>query len=173
MGSGTYDKINEMNDSAVVTETQSDLKPRSRSRLSIKLSKFGLRKRTGSSGATLEDQYNGNSLVSPTDSLQSPSEELISPDSEVALEDVAMMQPQLRQPNHTFKAAGSSSSSRSPASAIVAPFNYNPHQVKRNTSYVSSLGRKKEVEPSSGESDVTDNQKMSVSQTNSAMVTLV
>ena len=86
-----------------------------------------------------------------------------------------MMQPQLRQPNHTFKPPTSSSNSgtsRSPASAIVAPFNYNPNQVKRNTSYVSSLGRKKEVEANSEESDVVD-QKMTVSQTNSAMVTLV
>ena len=104
-----------------------------------------------------------------TESLQSP-EDLLTPDSDQALDDVAMMQPQLRQPNHTFKAP---TNNRSPASAIVAPFNYNPNQVKRNTSYVSSLGRKKEVEASSAESDVTDNQKMSVSQTNSAMVTLV
>ena len=78
------------------------------------------------------------------------------------------MQPQLRQPNHTFKPP----TSRSPASAIVAPFNYNPNQVKRNTSYVSSLGRKKEMEASSGESHAVD-QKMTASQTNSAMVTLV
>ena len=154
-----------------VTESQSELKPRSRSRLSIKLSKFGLKRRTGSIGGTLEDQYNGNTLVSPTESLQSPSEEVLTPDSDQAPEDVAMMHPQHRQPNHTFKPP---SNSRSPASAIVAPFNYNPHQVKRNTSYVSSLGRKKEAEPSSGESDVTDHQKqMTVSQTNSAMVTLV
>ena len=35
--SGTYDKINEMTDSPNITQPQSDLKPRSRSRLSIKL----------------------------------------------------------------------------------------------------------------------------------------
>ena len=205
--SGTYDKINEMNDSAVgekenlfyifyifyltkcfisVNEnqclSQSELKPRSRSRLSIKLSKFSLRRRTGEGGrASLEDQVNGNTPVSPTESLQSPSDGLGNPVSPLSpssgsdaaeVEEVAAMQPQSRQPNHTFKPPTTTSTSRSPASAIVAPFNYNPNQVKRNTSYVSSLGRKKEVEASSGESDVVD-QKMTVSQTNSAMVTLV
>ena len=39
---------------------------------------------------------------------------------------------------------------RSPASAIVAPFNYKPSPaaaaVKRNTSYVSSIGRRREEE---------------------------
>ena len=163
------------------SQSQLELKPRSRSRLSIKLSKFSLRRRTGDGGrGTLEDQFNGNTPVSPTESLQSPSDELgnsvspVSPGSDgVEVEDVPMMQPQLRQPNHTFKPPSSTStSSRSPASAIVAPFNYNPNQVKRNTSYVSSLGRKKEVEASSEESDVVD-QKMTASQTNSAMVTLV
>ena len=155
------------------SQSQSELKPRSRSRLSIKLSKFSLRRRTGGEGGRgsledREDQVNGNTPVSPTESLQSPSDDLSPGSDGVEGEDVANMQPQLRQPNHTFKPP----TSRSPASAIVAPFNYNPNQVKRNTSYVSSLGRKKEVEASSGESDVVD-QKMTVSQTNSAMVTLV
>merc|ERR1712117_105154 len=179
--SGTYDKINEMTDSPTMTQTE--LKPRSRSRLSIKLGKFSLKKKS-----SMDDHVNGNTPLSP----ESPSDELgnsiqiVSPsdsDPPTSLNDDAMdngdeikMHPQLRQPNHTFK----SSTNRSPASAIVAPFNYNPPsqsgvQLKRNTSYVSSLGRKKE-EPSSSESDVQpaeqDQKKMSGSLTNSAMVTL-
>jgi len=62
-------------------------------------------------------------------------------------------------------------SNRSPASAIVAPFNYTPHPstVKRNTSYVSSIGRRREEEPSSDE----DKKKFCGQQTSSTMVTLV
>jgi hypothetical protein len=68
-------------------------------------------------------------------------------------------------------------SNRSPASAIVAPFNYKPSPgsaaaVKRNTSYVSSIGRRREEEQTS-----SDEEKKKFSgpgqQTSSAMVTLV
>ena len=175
--SGTYDKINEMVDSP--TLPQPELKPRSRSRLSIKLSKFSLKKKS-----SIEDQTNGN-VLSPDSESVSPSDEMgnslqiVSPD-EAAVGHVnaeaIKMNPQSRQPNLTFKSPGSN---RSPASAIVAPFNYNPHQagaqLKRNTSYVSSLGRKREEAPSSEESETADcNQKlMNTSLTNSAMVTLV
>merc|ERR1719450_101885 len=184
--SGTYDKINEMTDSANISQSQShtDLKPRSRSRLSIKLSKFSLKKKS-----SMDDQYNGNTPLSP----ESPSDELgnsiqiVSPsDSDTTspiIDNAAdiKMHPQLKQPNHTFK----SPQNRSPASAIVAPFNYNPPtsatsgvQLKRNTSYVSSLGRKREEHQASEDSDVQNvdcDQKMtgSGSMTNSAMVTLV
>jgi len=181
--SGTYDKINEMADSPNISHPQPELKPRSRSRLSIKLSKFSLKKKS-----SVEDKANGNALSPDTDP-GSPNDELgnniqiVSPSSEGSeaatspvTAEAIRMSPQPRQPNLTFKSPGSS---RSPASAIVAPFNYNPHQagaqLKRNTSYVSSLGRKREEQPSSEESDAVDcDQKlMNASLTNSAMVTLV
>ena len=183
--SGTYDKINEMTDSPNITQPQSDLKPRSRSRLSIKLSKFSLKKKS-----SMDDQANGNTPLTP----ESPSDELgnsitiVSPsDSDpVSPNDPAndiVMQPRLKQPNHTF----GSSTNRSPASAIVAPFNYNPPtnnqvgvKLVRNTSYVSSLGRKREEAASSSESDhqqqqciAGDDHKVTSNMTNSAMVTLV
>ena len=208
--SGTYDKINEMADTvnmgqmadsnvraAVSTsQSQTELKPRSRSRLSIKLSKFSLKKKS-----SMDDQTNGNAALSPTDSdivivsptsdelgnsiqIVSPSdsEHQLSPQEEV---DTIKMHPQFKQPNHTgFKP---SSSNRSPASAIVAPFNYNPNQaaatnLKRNTSYVSSLGRKREVGDGGSEESVVTHggddhegskQSNNASMTNSAMVTLV
>ena len=63
--------------------------------------------------------------------------------------------------------------SRSPASAIVAPFNYKPSPaaaaVKRNTSYVSSIGRRREEEVTASEEE----EEMKILQTSSAMVTLV
>lgn len=181
--SGTYDKINEMADSPNISQPQPELKPRSRSRLSIKLSKFSLKKKS-----SVEDKANGN-ILSPDTDPASPNDELgnniqiVSPSSEGSeaatspvTAEAIRMSPQPRQPNLTFKSPGTS---RSPASAIVAPFNYNPHQagaqLKRNTSYVSSLGRKREEQPSSEESDALDcDQKlMNASLTNSAMVTLV
>ena len=182
--SGTYDKINEMTDSPSIQQPQPELKPRSRSRLSIKLSKFSLKKK-----GSVEDQANGNALSPDTDPC-SPSDELgnsiqvVSPSSEGSeaaspvTAEAIKMNPQPRQPNLTFKAPGTN---RSPASAIVAPFNYNPHQagvqLKRNTSYVSSLGRRREEQPSSEESDAQpadcDQKLMNASLTNSAMVTLV
>ena len=178
-----------MTDSANISQSQShtNLKPRSRSRLSIKLSKFSLKKKS-----SMDDQYNGNTPLSP----ESPSDELgnsiqiVSPSDSDPCSPITdngpadiKLHPQLKQPNHTFK----SPQNRSPASAIVAPFNYNPPasttsgvQLKRNTSYVSSLGRKREEHHQSSEdSDVQNNvdceQKMtgSGSMTNSAMVTLV
>ena len=188
--SGTYDKINELVDTAgPAAAAQTELKPRSRSRLSIKLGKFSLKKKSSLEERDT-DLVNGNagqqqlSPASPSDELGNSIQILSGSESDTVTTPPAALSnttpdtvdmrshaPQLQQPNHT---SGTGAGFRkSPASAIVAPFNYNPHQVKRNTSYVSSLGRKKEVEPSSGESDVTDNQKMSVSQTNSAMVTLV
>ena len=176
--SGTYDKINELSDTTNLTQSQSqqELKPRSRSRLSIKLSKFSLKKKS-----SMDDQTNGNAL-SPDSDVTSPSDELgnsiqiVSPsDSETLISptDTDMrMNPQFKQPNHTFKP-----SNKSPASAIVAPFNYNPNQagvnLKRNTSYVSSLGRKREVAGSEESVSQTPEQDPKQSMTNSAMVTLV
>merc|ERR1719245_1037801 len=114
----------------------------------------------------MDDHYNGNTPLSP----ESPSDELgnsiqivspsdsdpCSPTTDNGPTDVKL-HPQLKQPNHTFK----SPQNRSPASAIVAPFNYNPPtsatsgvQLKRNTSYVSSLGRKREEHQASEDSDV-------------------
>jgi hypothetical protein len=65
-------------------------------------------------------------------------------------------------------------SNRSPASAIVAPFNYKPSPasaaVKRNTSYVSSIGRRREEELTASEEEEEKNFQQ---QTSSAMVTLV
>ena len=55
----------------------------------------------------------------------------------------------------------------------MAPFNYKPSPVaaavKRNTSYVSSIGRRREEEVTASEEE----EEMKILQTSSAMVTLV
>merc|ERR1712025_400782 len=147
----------------------------SRSRLSMKLSKFSLKRRgTGS----MEDQVNGNTPVSPEEPLSPDglgnSIAVMSPNDSELLTPDEMDRPSSVSPNpesgdsmstgpdevklpsrnqtSTFR-----SPNRSPASAIVAPFNYTPStaavQLKRNTSYVSSIGRKREDAPSGEDSD--------------------
>jgi len=195
--SGTYEKISEDQDlsNQVNNSKVEEIKPRSRSRLSIKLSKFSLKRRgTGS----IEDQVNGNTPVSPDEpqstaddlgnsiSVLSPNDsELLTPEGPERpgsispnVESVDSMStgpdevkpPMQPSRNPTFR-----SPNRSPASAIVAPFNYIPSssavQLKRNTSYVSSIGRKREDIPSSEDSD--GEKKLFASQTSSTMVTLV
>lgn len=198
--SGTYEKISDdlqqSNHTQIQNSKTEEIKPRSRSRLSMKLSKFSLKRRgTGS----MEDQVNGNTPVSPEEPLSpdylgnsiavlSPNDtELLTPDDtdrpdsdsvspniesgdsmSTGPDEVKLpMQPPRTQ---TFR-----SPNRSPASAIVAPFNYTPStvavQLKRNTSYVSSIGRKREDIPSGEDSD--GEKKMLGSQTSSTMVTLV
>jgi len=156
--SGTYEKINASNDTILSARSETELKPRSKSRLSMKLSKFSLKRRS--------DQVNGNTaeLVSPT----SPGS--LSPGSDP---DTAMS----TGPDLEF-----SGPARKPASAIVAPFNYVPTvqnqneagpgavQLKRNTSYVSSIGRRREE----GQAEqAVDPKSILVSNTSSTMVTLV
>jgi hypothetical protein len=168
--SGTYEKLNtdQLTTSVVPLTTNKELKPRSRSRLSIKLSKFGLSKKK-------EDTANGNSAQSAgspdTDELGNSYPALSSPGSNVdsptdnigELADcVAIVAShEQRTAAHPFRSSSSASSSRgSLAAAVVAPFNYTPSsstaaahdveriksaaQIKRNSSYVSSMGRKRE-----------------------------
>ena len=203
--SGTYDKINELVDTAGPSPAtaQTELKPRSRSRLSIKLGKFSLKKKSSLEERDT-DLYNGNagqqqlmSPASPSDELGNSIQILSGSESDSVTTPIAALSnttpdtvdmrshaPQLQQPNHTSGAGFR----KSPASAIVAPFNYNPPsaaasavQLKRNTSYVSSLGRRREEPPSGGggaedgdqEAECEQQKLMNGSLTNSAMVTLV
>jgi len=195
--SGTYEKISEPPSQSNTTLLQNskteEIKPRSRSRLSMKLSKFSLKRRgTGS----MEDQVNGNTPVSPEEPLSPDglgnSIAVLSPNDSELLTPEDMDRPNSVSPNpesgdsmstgpdevklptrnqtSTFR-----SPNRSPASAIVAPFNYTPSSaavhLKRNTSYVSSIGRKREDAPSGEDSD--GEKKLFGSQTSSTMVTLV
>jgi hypothetical protein len=213
--SGTYEKLTEK---PKTPEPKAE-KPRSRSRLSIKLSKFSLKRR----GANVEDQMNGNTPLSPedkwcTDELGnsiSPTEPLTS-----NLPSPGRIGSGDQNPCETDRASESSESmstgpdhdsldgrrhsrlshhqdqehtadlkrngriptptkgffSGSP-SAIVTPFNYTPSptsataaaaaQLKRNASYVSSMGRKRE-----GAGSQEDVEKKGYG-TSSSMVTLV
>ena len=205
--SGTYDKINELVDTAGPgpAAAQTELKPRSRSRLSIKLGKFSLKKKSSLEERDT-DLVNGNagqqqlSPASPSDELGNSIQILSGSESDTVTTPPAALSnttpdtvdmrshaPQLQQPNHTSSGTGGGFR-KSPASAIVAPFNYNPPsaaasavQLKRNTSYVSSLGRRREEPPSGGggaedgdqEAECEQQKLMNGSLTNSAMVTLV
>jgi len=200
--SGTYEKLTEKTKNP---EPKAD-KPRSRSRLSIKLSKFSLKRR----GANVEDQMNGNTPLSPEDKWTDDLGNSISPteDTTPTQEEIVAS---LQNPCETDQASESSESmstgpdhdsprrqsrlsqetdrprngriptptkaffSGSP-SAIVTPFNYTPsptglskdaQQLKRNASYVSSMGRKKE-----GQASQEDVAKKGF-ETSSSMVTLV
>ncbi len=161
--SGTYEKLNtdQLVPPAGATQPK-EMKARSRSRLSIKLSKFGLTKRRD------DDQANGNHHLQPA---QSPDEldELGNNLPRDALDsglahpaDAALsVTTTTTAAGRSFRSSSSVSSSRgSLAAAVVAPFNYTPSssssngggleriksaaQIKRNSSYVSSMGRRQE-----------------------------
>ena len=169
--SGTYEKLSEPNTTTDPKET----KPRSRSRLSIKLSKFGLKRK-----GTAEDQVNGNTPVSPDDLGNTIGSELNSPNDEALLtpeEFLRLSSPVEPEPGQS---ESSESMSTGPDQDVdkrsYPPFAYSsnpvkPAAVKRNTSYVSSLGRKTDGIPSD-ESDGEKN-KTKFSNTSSSVVTLV
>jgi hypothetical protein len=194
--SGTYEKISEelqqSNQTQIQNSKTEEIKPRSRSRLSMKLSKFSLKRRgTGS----MEDQVNGNTpCVSPEEPISpdylgnstavlSPNDtELLTPDDTDSVspniesgDSMSTGPDEVKLPMQPPRTQTFRSPNRSPASAIVAPFNYTPTtaavQLKRNTSYVSSIGRKREDNPSGEDSD--GEKKLLGSQTSSTMVTLV
>ena len=190
--SGTYEKLTTDPATTVDGRPSSELrdtKPRSRSRLSIKLSKFGLKRR-----GTVEDQVNGNTPVSPEsdDLANSLASDLISPgdDETSTLAVDPAPKPELRCRSESSESMSTGPDhdgaekkppiNRSPASAVVQPFNYTPSsaaaameriknaQVKRNSSYVSSMGRRQEessADPSGG--------KKGYGNTSSSVVTLV
>jgi hypothetical protein len=172
--SGTYEKLN-MDDQVMTSAAalSKELKPRSRSRLSIKLSKFGL----SSSKKKGEDTANGNcqSAGSPdTDELGNNSYPVLSSPGSSHVESpmdnrgdfadsvgAVSNHEQRTTATHPFRSSSASSSRGSLAAAVVAPFNYTPSssstgtahdveriksaaQIKRNSSYVSSMGRKRE-----------------------------
>jgi hypothetical protein len=137
------------------------MKARSRSRLSIKLSKFGLTKRRD------DDQANGNHSQPaqspdidelgnnlPRDALDSG----LAHPADASLADQRTVMAATTAAGRSFRSSSSVSSSRgSLAAAVVAPFNYTPSstnggleriksaaQIKRNSSYVSSMGRRQE-----------------------------
>jgi len=153
--SGTYEKLTEGEETVEAVVVDGSKPPRSRSRLSMKLSKFSLKRRPSASTPTTspdaEDEVNGNT----TSRVPSCTSVSTGPD------DISGRPPLLPLSN------------RSPASAIVAPFNYKPSPaaaaVKRNTSYVSSIGRRREEELTASEEE----EEKKFQQTSSAMVTLV
>jgi hypothetical protein len=161
--SGTYEKLNTDQLAPPASAPQpKEMKARSRSRLSIKLSKFGLTKRRD------DDQANGNHSDQHHQPAQSPDEldELgnnllrgaldsgLAHQADAALSVVTAA----TVAGRSFRSSSSVSSSRgSLAAAVVAPFNYTPSssnggleriksaaQIKRNSSYVSSMGRRQE-----------------------------
>merc|ERR1711892_1662667 len=92
--SGTYEKISEDQNKSNQTQIQNakteEIKPRSRSRLSMKVSKLSLKRRgTGS----MEDQVNGNTPVSPEEPF-SPSDELGNSISVFSPNDSELMTPE-------------------------------------------------------------------------------
>jgi hypothetical protein len=155
---GTHEKLktDQLVPPAGATQPK-EMKARSRSRLSIKLSKFGLTKRRD------DDQANGNHSQPaqspdidelgnnlPRDALDSG----LAHPADAALSVVTAA----TAAGRSFRSSSSVSSSRgSLAAAVVAPFNYTPSstnggleriksaaQIKRNSSYVSSMGRRQE-----------------------------
>ncbi len=161
--SGTYEKLNtdQLAPPASATQQPKEMKARSRSRLSIKLSKFGLTKRRD------DDQANGNHHHQPAQSpdevdelgnnlLRDAAESSLANPADAALSVVTAA----TAAGRSFRSSSSVSSSRgSLAAAVVAPFNYTPSssstnggleriksaaQIKRNSSYVSSMGRRQE-----------------------------
>jgi len=157
--SGTYEKLTEGEETVEAVVVDGSKPPRSRSRLSMKLSKFSLKRRPSASTPTTspdqEDEVNGNTTMLTSSRVPSCTSVSTGPD------DISGRPPLLPLSN------------RSPASAIVAPFNYKPSPaaaaVKRNTSYVSSIGRRREEELTASEEE----EEKKFQQTSSAMVTLV
>jgi len=157
--SGTYEKLAEGDETVEAVVVDGSKPPRSRSRLSMKLSKFSLKRRPSSSTPTTspdqEDEVNGNTTMLTSSRVPSCNSVSTGPD------DISGRPPLLPLSN------------RSPASAIVTPFNYKPSPasaaVKRNTSYVFSIGRRREEELTASEEE----EEKKFQQTSSAMVTLV
>jgi hypothetical protein len=158
--SGTYEKLNTDQLAPPASAPQpKEMKARSRSRLSIKLSKFGLTKRRD------DDQANGNHHHQPAQSPDEldelgnnlPRDALDSGQAHPADAALSVMTAATAA-GRSFRSSSSVSSSRgSLAAAVVAPFNYTPSssnggleriksaaQIKRNSSYVSSMGRRQE-----------------------------
>jgi hypothetical protein len=159
--SGTYEKLNTDQPAPPASApAPKEMKARSRSRLSIKLSKFGLTKRRD------DDQANGNHHHQPAQSPDIdelgnnlPRDALDSGAAHPADAALSVMTATTAA-GRSFRSSSSVSSSRgSLAAAVVAPFNYTPSssssnggleriksaaQIKRNSSYVSSMGRRQE-----------------------------
>jgi len=181
--SGTYEKLTDPNieDTKLGGENTSttdgninaENKVRSRSRLSIKLSsRFGLKKRSAAAG-TAEDHMNGNTPVTPDADDLGNSVELLTPDDSTA-------STPRDDATTTNDEDGSMSSPRDESvDTLMGPpptlpgykLQQNKAKVRRNSSYVSSLGRKMEEGSVSSSEDVT--QSKSFSKTSSSVVTLV
>jgi len=180
--SGTYEKLTDpkIEDTKLESENTSttdgninpETKTRSRSRLSIKLSsRFGLKKRSAG-GGTAEDQMNGNTPVTPDPDDLGNSVEMSTPDDSTASTP--------RDYATTNDEDGSMSSPRDEAlDTLMGPpptlpgykAQQNKAKVRRNSSYVSSLGRKMEEGSVSSAEDVAKSK--SFSKTSSSVVTLV
>lgn len=200
--SGTYEKLTDTSipyggDSSATDGGKSATKQRTRSRLSMKLSsRFGLKKRSGSGletgNTTVEDAMNGNTAAE--DDLGNSVEHLASsPDYDE--DDSTISSP--RSCPEDLESPREEESSDTLMGPPPLPSNNKllnqPKQsatnIKRNSSYVSSLGRKLEDESSSGDSGnmtlsavqelstsmTTSSQqkKSSFSKTSSSVVTLV
>ena len=167
--SGTYEKINDPNttttsvDSAAAPEFK-EPKVRSRSRLSMKLSKFSLKRGKGS----VEDQVNGNTPVSPDDELGNNSGSSISPTEERLISPTEDLPHESRgSESSESMSTGPDSSDRTNRITYHAAEKLKNAQIKRNSSYVSSMGRKQEE-------DKKQQQQVEQKQfTSSSVVTLV
>ena len=215
--SGTYEKLSEgshpsapTSTSSATTSYSSDLKEtkaRSRSRLSIKLSKFGLKRKgaAASSNNTAEDRVNGNSTpVSPDElgnslgsdpGLGSPSLDDVDDLTLVGGGGGGVSSPVEESSGGESMSTGPDSATstqdhrRASPAAVVAPFNYRPQggavgamtehvrnaHLKRNSSYVSSMGRKQDSKEEMVNEEAvaaTEQRKIYVN-TSSSVVTLV
>lgn len=193
--SGTYEKLSGPTTTTTTAPTSqkssstdqketTTTKVRSRSRLSMKLSKFGLKRKGGGGGAASEDQVNGNTTpVSPDEqgnSLDDSEQDgLVSPGPDDV--DDLSSPVETSESMSTGPDGPEARQGRSPASAVVAPFNYRPSngqsssieqlrsaQLKRNSSYVSSMGRKQ-----ASKEEIDASERKGFVNTSSSVVTLV
>lgn len=200
--SGTYEKLTDTSipygaDSSAVDGGKSATKQRTRSRLSIKLSsRFGLKKRGGGidTAHTAEDAMNGNTTAILADTLGNSIEHLASsPDFDE--DDSTISSPRSAGDLESPREEESSDTLMGPPPTILQNKLLNQPKksatnIKRNSSYVSSLGRKLEDGNSSGEGGNTmtlssveelsssmttslQQNKSSIRKTSSSVVTLV
>jgi len=172
--SGTYEKINESD--SIVPDFK-EPKPRSRSRLSMKLSKFSLKRGKGSS---VEDQVNGNTTpVSPDDEMLgnhsvnsiSPTEErLHTPTDDLPLE--AARSDESSESMSTGPDSFDRTLRNTYTTNTTGLDKFKNAQIKRNSSYVSSMGRKQEEERRQ-QAEQQQQQQQQQPYTSSSVVTLV
>ena len=208
--SGTYEKLTDPNiqdsklsdTSAEMIDGKTETKQRTRSRLSIKLSsRFGLKKQqkgiTSAAETTAEDQMNGNTptaLTTAADDLGNSVEMLTSQSSDN--EEISPRSGAENNGSGSQISPPSSPRDESSDTPMGPPYTTainnkllsktTTTHLKRNSSYVSSLGRKNDENEDTDDSNEghtlspvheqqvsTNQQKKSFSKTSSSVVTLV